>query len=139
MNILLVFWNVILWLMALQWITIRLGWYKFMCKDDPRNPVKTHINSLAEKHFSLETYFKVLTTGTNSVCIWNRYFLKTVLESISPSETTVLYQPGATFDKHYNSHFKPYNFVPPPDVKKVSVRVQYIYIIMYFYSYHLCL
>lgn len=67
--------------------------------------------------------------------------LKTVLESISPSETTVLYQPGATFDKHYNSHFKPYNFVPPPDVKKVSVRVQYIYIItgIYFYSYHLCL
>lgn len=76
MNILLFFWNVIfiLWLMALQWITIRLGWYKFMCKDDPRNPVKTHINSLAEKHFSLETYFKILTTGTNSVCIWNRYF-----------------------------------------------------------------
>ena len=73
-------------------------------------------------------------------------FLKTVLESISPSETTVLYQPGATFDKHYNSHFKPYNFVPPPDVKKVSVKVQYIYLINVFLkllrwtvTYHLCL
>lgn len=40
-------------------------------------------------------------------------------ESIAPSENFVLYQPGATFDKQYNSHFKPFNFIPPADVKKV--------------------
>lgn len=44
-------------------------------------------------------------------------------ESVAPSETFVLYQPGATFDKHYNSHFKPFNFIPPADVKKVRVNV----------------
>ncbi|XP_061174811.1 uncharacterized protein LOC133183952 [Saccostrea echinata] len=42
-------------------------------------------------------------------------------DSISPSETFVLYQPGATFDIHYNSHFKPYSFTPPIDVKKVVI------------------
>lgn len=44
-------------------------------------------------------------------------------ESTAPSETFVLYQPGATFDKHYNSHFKPFNFIPPADVKKVRQNV----------------
>lgn len=44
-------------------------------------------------------------------------------ESVAPSETFVLYQPGATFDKHYNSHFKPFNFIPPADVKKVRLNV----------------
>lgn len=44
-------------------------------------------------------------------------------ESIAPSENFLLYQPGATFDKHYNSHFKPFNFIPPADVKKVRLNV----------------
>ena len=32
----------------------------------------------------------------------------------------ILYQPGATFDKNYNSHFKPYLFTVPNDVEKVG-------------------
>ncbi|KAJ8320330.1 hypothetical protein KUTeg_001917 [Tegillarca granosa] len=41
--------------------------------------------------------------------------------SLYPSEIMVLYEPGATFDKNYNSHFKPKTFTYPDDVKKVEV------------------
>ncbi|XP_021351177.1 uncharacterized protein LOC110448965 [Mizuhopecten yessoensis] len=38
-----------------------------------------------------------------------------------PEKVTVLYEPGATFDKTYNSHFKPYMFTVPDDIKKVEI------------------
>ena len=42
-----------------------------------------------------------------------------------PAEAAALYEPGATFDKNYNSHFKPYLFTVPEDVKKVKERNAY--------------
>lgn len=36
-----------------------------------------------------------------------------------PVKATPLYMPGATFDKNYNSHFKPINFTVPNTVTKV--------------------
>ncbi|XP_033729101.1 LOW QUALITY PROTEIN: uncharacterized protein LOC117318180 [Pecten maximus] len=38
-----------------------------------------------------------------------------------PAKVTVLYEPGATFDKSYNSHFKSHKFTVPNDVKRVEV------------------
>ena len=37
-----------------------------------------------------------------------------------PAETFVLYEPGATFDKKYNSHFKPYIFLVPNNIAQVG-------------------
>ena len=41
---------------------------------------------------------------------------------IYPAEAVVLYEPGAIFDKNYNSHFKPYKFILPQDTVKVIYR-----------------
>lgn len=40
---------------------------------------------------------------------------------IYPSKAFVLYEPGATFNKSYNSNFKPYRFLVPDDVIKVEI------------------
>ena len=38
-----------------------------------------------------------------------------------PVKATPLYMPGATFDKNYNSHFKPINFTVPDTVTKIEI------------------
>ncbi|KAK3106688.1 hypothetical protein FSP39_025233 [Pinctada imbricata] len=40
---------------------------------------------------------------------------------VYPAEAFILYQPGATFNRSYNSNFKPYNFTVPKDVLKVEI------------------
>ena len=45
-----------------------------------------------------------------------------ISEGIYPAEALVLYEPGAVFDKNYNSHFTPYKFILPQDTIKVSLN-----------------
>ncbi|XP_069122333.1 uncharacterized protein [Argopecten irradians] len=52
----------------------------------------------------------------------NLRFSKTrIAGDLVPVNVTVLYEPGATFDKSYNSHFKTHSFRVPNGIKKVEV------------------
>ncbi|XP_060069722.1 uncharacterized protein LOC132549769 isoform X2 [Ylistrum balloti] len=79
----------------------------------------------------------LLPLFTKSTCVFNmktvewampwkpslnlRFSQPRVSGDMYPADVTVLYEPGATFDKTYNSHFKPYSFTVPSDIKKVEI------------------
>ena len=53
-------------------------------------------------------------------CNVNSYVLCYLTGDPVPVKATPLYMPGATFDKNYNSHFKPINFTVPKTITKVG-------------------
>lgn len=89
------------------------------CKQTLTNPLKNNYKQTYNSWKINET--TVLQKVSHHRIIANHCYLM-FSDASYPAHISPLYFPGATFDKNYNSHFKPINFTVPDLITKVSSK-----------------